>query len=248
MGIVDEKGVPTEGCKAFLANPKHADINKIAKIYEPRVITIPNENEVERYLPKQIKVLMWDGRLESKDVTWKDYDTNVGNDNFLGGELSSGEKVQVQIIIDTQASNMIRNGAFEEELCYWEVEASQGVKHEIRQEIAEEFPFEAKNYFYFSCKENLNLCIKQKVEHVEPGNYLFSLEYLGDNTTGVKVWMYVKGGDAEATADIFPTDSEWVKHELAFEVKCTGDVEIGIGVDFPAMYGKVREVKLVKEG
>ena len=90
--------------------------------------------------------------------------------------------------------------------------------------------------------------MKQKVEHVEPGKYLFSLEYLGDNTTGVKVWMYVKGGDAEATADIFPTDSEWVKHELAFEVKCTGDVEIGIGVDFPAMYGKVREVKLVKEG
>ena len=131
MGIVDEKGVPTEGCKAFLANPKHADINKIAKIYEPRVITIPNENEVERYLPKQIKVLMWDGRLESKDVTWKDYDTNVGNDNFLGGELSSGEKVQVQIIIDTQASNLIRNGAFEEELCYWEVEASQGVKQEM---------------------------------------------------------------------------------------------------------------------
>ena len=165
MGIVDEKGVPTEGCKAFLANPKHADINKIAKIYEPRVITIPNENEVERYLPKQIKVLMWDGRLESKDVTWKDYDTNVGNDNFSGGEVSSGEKVQVQIIIDTQASNMIRNGAFEEELCYWEVEASQGVKHEIRQEIAEEFPFEAKNYFYFLCKEKIGRAQRLNSSH-----------------------------------------------------------------------------------
>lgn len=248
MGIVDEKGMPTEGCKAFLTDPRLADINKIAKIYEPKVITIPHEKEVERYLPKQIKVLMWDGRLESKDVIWKDYDTTVTNNMLIDGELSSGEKVQVQIIIDTQASNLIRNGAFEEELCYWEVEASQGVKQEIRQEIAEEFPFEAKNYFYFSCKENLNLCMKQKVEHVEPGKYLFSLEYLGDNTTGVKVWMYVKGGDAEATADIFPTDSEWVKHELAFEVSCAGDVEIGIRVDSPAMYGKVRDVKLVKEG
>lgn len=61
MGIVDEKGMPTEGCKAFLTDPKLADINKIAKIYEPKVITIPHEKEVERYLPKQIKVLMWDG-------------------------------------------------------------------------------------------------------------------------------------------------------------------------------------------
>lgn len=277
MGVVDEKGIPTQGCRAFLTNPYLIDTDKVAKIYEPKTITIPNEEQLERCLPETIKVLMWDGRLEERAVTWKLSETgtgkkacseadagekacseadadeeiragaDVGKELLVEGVLLSGEKVCARFRINTGEINLLRNGEFEEELHFWELETSHGVKQEIRQEISDEFPFEAKNYFYFSCRENLTLHIGQKIAQMEGGSYLFSLDYLGDNTTGVKVWMYAKCGNVEVRADIFPTDSEWVRQELAFEAEALGEVEVGLMVDSPAMYGKIRDVKLVRK-
>ena len=246
MVLVDSNGMPTEGCKAFGIEPKNTDINKIAKIYEPKAAMLSDKGQLERYLPQNIKVLMWDGRMENIVVSWEISDIPVSEEFSIQGVLSSGEGVQMQIRIDSNAQNLLGNGEFEEDLRFWEVETSHDVQQEIRQEIAEEFPFEAKNYFYFSCKENLTLCMKQCIEQVETGSYVLSLEYLGDNTTGVKVWLYAKSGEKEYMADIFPTDSEWVRQELVFEVEDVSAVEVGIKVDSPAMYGQVRAVKLVK--
>ena len=246
MVLVDSNGMPTEGCKAFGIEPKNTDINKIAKIYEPKAAMLSDKGQLERYLPQNIKVLMWDGRMENIVVSWEISDIPVSEEFSIQGVLSSGEGVQMQIRIDSNAQNLLGNGEFEEDLRFWEVETSHDVQQEIRQEIAEEFPFVAKNYFYFSCKENLTLCMKQCIEQVETGSYVLSLEYLGDNTTGVKVWLYAKSGEKEYMADIFPTDSEWVRQELVFEVEDVSAVEVGIKVDSPAMYGQVRAVKLVK--
>lgn len=246
MVLVDSNGMPTEGCKAFGIEPKNTDINKIAKIYEPKAAMLSDKEQLESYLPQNIKVLMWDGRMENRVVYWELSDIPVSEEFSIHGVLSSGEGVQMQIRIDSNAQNLIGNGEFEEELRFWEIRTSHDVQQEIRQEIAEEFPFEAKNYFYFSCKENLTLCMKQCIEQVETGSYVLSLEYLGDNTTGVKVWLYAKSGEKEYMADIFPTDSEWVRQELVFEVEDVSAVEVGIKVDSPAMYGQVRAVKLVK--
>ena len=246
MVLVDSNGMPTEGCKAFGIEPKNTDINKIAKIYEPKAAMLSDKEQLESYLPQNIKVLMWDGRMENRAVNWELSDIPVSEEFSIHGVLSSGEGVQMQIRIDSNARNLIGNGEFEEELRFWEIQTSHDVQQEIRQEIAEEFPFEAKNYFYFSCKENLTLCMKQCIERVEQGSYVLSLEYLGDNTTGVKVWLYAKSGEKEYMADIFPTDSEWVRQELVFEVEDVSALEVGIKVDSPAMYGQVRAVKLVK--
>lgn len=246
MVLVDHTGMPTEGCKAFAVNPKETDMNRIAKIYEPKAITVPSIDAWKNYLPRQVRVLMWDGRIENRDVCWEMDAVLSQQEHHIQGVLSSGERVSVSVRIDTNARNLIHNGDFEEELSFWEIDASRDVRQEIRQEIAEEFPFETKNYFYFTCKENLTLVMKQKLAHVEKGSYLLSLEYLGDNTTGVKVWMYAKCGDREYKVDIFPTDSEWVRHEIIFEVENTGDIEVGLEVDSPAMYGKVRDVRVVK--
>ncbi|MBQ6786854.1 MAG: glycosyl hydrolase 53 family protein [Lachnospiraceae bacterium] len=246
MVLVDSNGMPTEGCKAFGIEPKNTDINKIAKIYEPKAAMLSDKEQLERYLPQNIKVLMWDGSIENRVVNWELSDMSASEEFSVHGVLSSGEGVQMQIRIDSNAQNLLGNGEFVEDLRFWEVETSHDVQQEIRQEIAEEFPFEAKNYFYFSCKENLTLCMKQCIEQVETGSYVLSLEYLGDNTTGVKVWLYAKSGEKEYMADIFPTDSEWVRQELVFEVEDVSAVEVGIKVDSPAMYGQVRAVKLVK--
>ena len=246
MVLVDDKGMPTQGCKAFGTDPKLVDVNEIAKIYEPKAVTIPNIEQLEQYLPQSVKVLMWDGRIENREVSWELSKVAANEEFAVNGVLSSGESVQIPIRIDTNEQNLIRNGEFEEGLGFWNVQASHDVQQEIRQDIADEFPFEAKNYFYFACKQNFTLCMKQNVQLMENGNYLLSLEYLGDNTTGVKVWMYAKSKEKEYTVDIFPTDSEWVRQELAFEVEHTGEVEIGVKVDSPAMYGKIRDVKVIK--
>lgn len=70
MGIVDADGRPTLGIRAFGSDPEHADVSRIAKIYEPSMITVTPEDVPSEYLPRAVKVLRYDGRLEWEAVTW----------------------------------------------------------------------------------------------------------------------------------------------------------------------------------
>lgn len=276
MGVVDADGRPTEGLKAFRFQKEQVDCEAVAKVYAPEELTVSPEADLEQYLPQSVRVLKWDGRLEKQQAEWDDdwrqaWDRLVvkwladgsgrKKENPLqevaflahGRVMPCGEKLELRIKVESQNADYIRNGAFTEGLECWQLAASDKVKTDIRQEIAQEFPFNTENYFYFACEENFTLQLSQQVSGLEKGRYLFSLEYLGDNTTGVQVALYAKSLKAgerqafpETQQEIFPTDMEWRRCELAVDVGEGEALEVGIRVDAPAIYGKIKKIMLKK--
>ena len=166
MGIVDAQGRPTLGFRAFGFAPENADIDRIAKIYEPSEITVTMEDEPTEYLPRTVKVLKYDGRLEREAVTWNfDKSVLMKNDTaVINGTLRNcGQTVSLSIhLVDKKGQqNLLKNPDFENLYDgmpeHWAVEAAgDNLVQEVRQEISEEFPFGATNYYYFKSESNLN--------------------------------------------------------------------------------------------
>lgn len=261
MGVVDADGRPTLGFKAFGFEPKKADVDQIAKIYEPAEITVTIDDKPAEYLPRTVKVLLYDGRLEREAVTW-DFDMSklVKDDTaVINGTLSQcGQTVSVPIrLVDKkEQQNLLKNADFENlyegALEHWDIALDadgENFVQEVRQEISDDFPFGATNYYYFKAESNFKLKLSQKCEGIAAGNYVFSLSYRGDNTTGVKVQLYAKAaGDVCAEQSIFPSAEEWTKHSIEFALSGKSEVEVGITVDSPAIYGMVKEICLSQCG
>lgn len=259
MGLVDYKGKPTLGIKAFGFDAHKADVNQVAKIYEPSALTVTKTDSPDAYLPKTVKVLKYDGRLEREDVCWdfdkemlKEDDTTVINGKLLQG----GQSVclSIRLVENAKQQNLLRNADFENVFEgvpeHWELHA-EAVKdsftQEIRQEIAEEFPFEATNYFYFKAESNFHFRLCQQLTGLSAGTYTFSLLYRGDNTTGVKVKIYAKAIDeADVFEEIFPTADGWTQHHVELVLTEQKTVEVGIMVDAPAIYGMIKDAAFVK--
>lgn len=259
MGVVDADGRPTLGIKAFGFEPEKADIDKIAKIYEPPVLTVTKDDNPDEYLPRAVKVLKYDGRVEREAVAWEfDESKLVKNDTVVinGTLMQRGQKTQLSIcLVDKkEKQNLLKNADFENIYEgipeHWEAVSDAGSDsfvQEVRQEIAEEFPFGATNYYFFKGESNFKLTLCQHVEGLPAGTYTFSLAYRGDNTTGVKVLLYAKS-DSGACAEqaIFPSAEEWTKHSVELTLAEGSKLEAGIRVDSPAIYGMVKECCLEK--
>jgi len=251
MGVVDAQGMPTEGCKAFAFDVEGVDGNADAKLYEPDQLMVSQDADLQQYLPGFVNVLKWNGSLEKKPVIWESVPPKgtlpKQGEIVLQGRVSPGkETVQLWVRIENKDANYVRNGNFASEMDDWKLKASEKVLKSIRPEIAEEYPFETENYFYFECKDNFELELSQIICGLEAGAYLLTAEYKGDNTTGVRVMLYAKGKELEEKTEIFPTDSQWRRSELPLQVSDAGEVEIGIKVDSPAIYGKIRKLTLKK--
>ena len=249
MGVVDAQGIPTEGCRAFGLDVTKVNGDATAKIYEPAELLLSSDADLQLYLPQSIKVLTWNGNLENKEVFWKNVPLKgtlpEGGELVLEGEIPSEATTVQQIVrIEKEGMNYIKNGDFSDDLADWQLDATGMTESSIRLEIAEEYPYGTENYFYFESKENFQMKLSQKMIGLESGRYILSAQYKGDNTTGVKVLLYAEAEGKKDIAEIFPTDREWRLCELPLEVVNGKDWEIGLLVDSPAIYGKLRRVVL----
>lgn len=257
MGVVDADGRPTLGIKAFAFSPETADADKTAKIYEPPVITVTPDDVPAEYLPKTVKVLKYDGRLEREEVTWAfDQSELIENDTVvINGTLSQcGQSVSlsVRLVEEKKRRNLLKNAEFgnvDDGIPeYWEISwesDDDSFVQEIRQETAEEFPFDATNYFYFKGESNFKMTLCQKAERLLAGKYIFSLSYKGDNTTGVKVQLYARSRDgADVRQSVFPSAEEWTRHSVELILDKDSEAEVGIMVDSPAIYGMLKDICL----
>lgn len=259
MGVVDADGMPTLGIRAFGSDPEHADVSRIAKIYEPSMITVTPDDVPSEYLPRAVKVLKYDGRLEREAVTWAfDKSGLVMNDTVvINGTLSEcGQRISLPICLVEvkEKQNLLKNADFENVYDgtpeYWEVKGEaddNSFMHEIRQETAETFPFDTTNYFYFRGESNFKMSLCQNAGQLLAGKYIFSLSYKGDNTTGVKVQLYARSGDGtDVRQSIFPSAEEWAVHSVALTLDKDCQTEVGILVDAPAIYGMLKDICLVR--
>lgn len=257
MSLVDMEGRPMDGVRAFGCDPYRLDADRIAKIYEPDCITVTEQDDPADYLPRTVKVLRCDGSLTKEDVEWAfDKSSLVKNNicviNGILRDCGRTVRLPVKLVEQKECENLIQNGSFE--VVYegtpdqWEVavETTQGYfLGEVRQDVMEVFPFDTSSYYFFQSDANFRLDIGQTVKGARAGAYSFSLLYRGDNTTGVNVKLYAREGGNEICAkQIYPSDEDWVCHTLEFAYSGEGDLKVGLYVDAPAMYGKIKDVRL----
>lgn len=260
MGIVDQEGRPTPGFKAFGFDPHGADTNQIAKIYEPPMVTVTEKDHLAEHLPETVKVLKYDGTLEREEVRWASAEAElIKNETVvITGTLPRCGKdtaVSVLLVDKKEKCNLLENADFGNVFGgvpeRWEIAAEaaeDGLTHEIQQEVSGAFPFDAVNYYYFKGNGNFKFTLCQKVSGLRAGNYAFSLSYRGDNTTGVKVWLYAKTEDGTYVCkDVFPSADGWASHKVEFALAGDMQAEVGISVDAPAIYGMVKDLSLFRK-
>ena len=108
----------------------------------------------------------------------------------------------------------------------------------------------ADHEIYVSCKSNFVFDLFRDIKIDKPGKYQLSVDYRGTNTTGVKVSLYMKtiscNGEELFTKDIFPSDVRYVTHSLDAVDLEPGTLRVGIRMDTPPVFGRIRNLRLVE--
>ena len=84
----------------------------------------------------------------------------------------------------------------------------------------------------------------------QKGNYCLSVEYEGTDTTDVNVALVAKQTGANEDGQVWkkvihPTEHGWSLHQMK-DIPCeVGVMEIGIEIQSPPIYGKMRRLQFV---
>lgn len=252
MSLVDDKGKAMEGVKAFGVNPYELDATEYVKLYEPNEINITEDmaGEIRSYLPDRIKALRMDGNIDRLPITWDNNMVLTSGYHEVCG-ICNGETVtaMVKVVDDVNRVNLVSNPTFNDGLENWNIRKQDWVEVQIREKIADELPYDTYNYLYIKGNEKFLFDMSQKIKVNKAGKYHFSLFFMGDNTTGVKVEMYVMIGDRKVSRSIFP-EEVWHEHQIEFEITdkdlsaFDNGIDIALKMDSPISFGAVKNVKL----
>ena len=253
MSLVDQNGKAMEGIKAFQENPYEFDSTKYVKLYAPEKIRLTEDmtDVLAEHLPGEIKALRFDGNMDRLPVVWDErIELKSGAVNEITG-ICNGQTVtiQVEVVNDANSVNLIANGTFGDGLKGWDIEKTDCVDVQIREQTAFEFPYDAYHYLYIKGNDKFAFHMSHRIKINKNGRYQLSLSFMGDNTTGVNVGMYISAGGSKVCHSIFP---EELWHEHSVDIEVTGlsgevemELEIGLEMDSPISYGAVKDVKLI---
>ncbi len=137
-------------------------------------------------------------------------------------------------------TNLVRNGDFSEGMeSWWSVKTPDST--EVKVENGE---------VYINSQQNFKYDLFKEVFIEKSGKYQMVLDYRGTNTTGVKIQMYVKriscDGEEIICKEIFPSDIDWVAQVIDNMELERGTVRLGISVDAPPIFGRIRNIRLYK--
>lgn len=248
MGVVSPEGKILESIKAFCYLPGDKDNNEVVKVYEPANQRIFFGAALN--LPEKIKVLTWDGSIHYEEVIWKTNkeEYKIGCYEVTGLLVDSKRPVSVTIEVVNEIENnynIISHGNFEKGVASWEfIGAREEVTYDLRSEFTNPFPMPPENYIYFKGTMNFTLHISQIVTISKAGKYHLSVDYLGDNTTGVDVVLFAKADKELFKTIIHPSDDAWTTYNLENLTLQAGKVQIGIRIIAPPIYGKIKNFNL----
>lgn len=101
-----------------------------------------------------------------------------------------------------------------------------------------------------SSKENFTFEIMRDVHIDKAGTYLLSVDYRGTNTTGVRISLFLRiitcNGETAFQKEIFPTDVAFVTQELAPTALPAGHVQVGVHMEAPPVFGRIKNFRLVE--
>lgn len=251
MGVVDQNGMPMEGLKAFCENPYEMDAAEYVKLYAPEMIKLTKDRagDYARRLPESIKALRLDGNIEKLPVSWDNRVELKPGVNEIKGQCNGREVfAQIEVVNEENSVNLAVNSEFKDGYENWSIEKPDSVVIQIREEIADELTYDAHNYLHIKGNDKFLFHISQRIRIYKNGNYRFSLTFMGDNTTGVNVQMYIAMGDERSSHAIFPEEL-WHAHSVDMEVTQIGgdtdevEIEIGLIMDSPISFGAVKDMK-----
>ena len=102
----------------------------------------------------------------------------------------------------------------------------------------------------FSSLSNFVFDVFRDIRIEKSGTYRLSVEYRGTNTTGVRVTLYLKritcNEEILFEKSIYPSDIDFVLTTLDAEVQEAEIARIGLRVEAPPVYGRVRDFRLVE--
>ncbi|MCR5735482.1 MAG: glycosyl hydrolase 53 family protein [Lachnospiraceae bacterium] len=102
----------------------------------------------------------------------------------------------------------------------------------------------------FSSLSNFIFEVSGDIRIEKAGKYRLSVEYRGTNTTGVSVRLYLKkiscNEEVLFEKDIYPSDIDFVLTSLDVEIPEAGNARIGLRIDAPPVYGRIKDFRLVE--
>jgi diguanylate cyclase (GGDEF)-like protein len=138
-------------------------------------------------------------------------------------------------------TNLVPNGDFSEGTKGWWMKKEPEEEIEVTAQDEE---------VYVSAKCNFTFELFRDVRIDKPGKYRLSVEYRGTNTTGVQVELFLKtiacNGQEEFTRTIFPSDVRFVTHSLDDLTLEAGQVQLGIRMNTPPVFGRIKNMTLVE--
>jgi hypothetical protein len=138
-------------------------------------------------------------------------------------------------------TNLVPNGDFSEGTKGWWMKEDPEEEIEVTAQDGE---------VYVSAKCNFTFELFRDVRIDKPGKYRLSVEYRGTNTTGVQVELFLKtiacNGQEEFTKTIFPSDVRFVTHSLDDLTLEAGQVQLGIRMNTPPVFGRIKNITLVE--
>ncbi len=171
--------------------------------------------------------------------TYRDFDPKNPPIENLEEYMESLYKVDESQMLPA-GTNLIPNGDFSDGTKgWWTIKNPDDV-------IVEEKDHEV----YVSCKSNFTFELARDVHIDKAGKYCLSVEYRGTNTTGVQVELFLKvitcNGQEEFTKTIFPSDVRFVLHSIEKLELPAGQVQLGIRMNTPPVFGRIRNISLVE--
>lgn len=247
MGIFNERGAALPALESFQFE-RVKKIKDVAKVFTPEKIVSALGSNIK--LPDFIRVLLYDGSLEERQVEWEPFSIHgIGDFRINGRIITIDRQVFQEISVVEKLEedyNYLVNGNFENGLDGWNISCEdERVKYELHPEFVIPFPAPPVYYLYVESQVNFKFDLTKEIKGISPGKYCLKVEYRGTNTTGVDVRLFAQTGSSRLETVIFPTDEDWMSYGLS-EIQIEEDVIIGISIIPPPVFGKIRNFILTK--
>nr|MCR5502416.1 glycosyl hydrolase 53 family protein [Lachnospiraceae bacterium] len=180
-----------------------------------------------------------EGRLLPSFAAFRDFDPQAPFVPDVDGYIASLYQNRVKEI-PPAGTNLIPEADPTEETSGWWVCTEPG-DEDVKWENGE---------LAFSSLSNFTFEINRELRIERAGKYRLSVEYRGTNTTGVEVSLYLKrvtcNGETLCEKPIYPSDIDFATTSLETELKEGENIKIGLRVEAPPVYGRIRNFRLVE--
>jgi len=235
MGLLDENGRVLEGILGYTGPLAENAGKKSAKVYAPEIVmraaNTKNNNAFAAELPKEVPVLMWDGSMENRSVTWLGQYTEASGHGFLAGislnpsgssvveGIVEGVAGQIVVPVKTEENlltekNYLTDADWEQALAQWRVRCSGQAFAQVVPETIRPFPAPPVNTLQVEGKRNFSFEISQTISGLDEGIYAFQVQMRGTDTTNVDVRLFAQNGKERVEQVVHLTEHEWTLWQI----------------------------------